>query len=95
MGFCTCNNKERLLTLFYPRFMIFHLKPYNRSKFIEISNKILVNNGSNHDLANTISESVWNKLKSRDIRDSVKIAKLAKTKEDILMITKTLHEYSK
>jgi Holliday junction DNA helicase RuvB len=93
--FATCNNKERLLTPILSRFMIFHLKPYNRSKFIEISNKILVNNGTNHDIANTISESVWNKLKSRDIRDSVKIAKLAKTKEDILMITKTLHEYSK
>lgn len=93
--FATCNNKERLLTPILSRFMIFHLKPYNRSKFIEISNKILVNNGTNHDLANTISESVWNKLKSRDIRDSVKIAKLAKNKEDILMITKTLHQYSK
>ena len=93
--FATCNNKERLLTPILSRFMIFHLRPYNRSKFIEISNKILVNNGTNHDLANTISESVWNKLKSRDIRDSVKIAKLAKTKEDILMITKTLHEYNK
>jgi Holliday junction DNA helicase RuvB len=93
--FATCNNKERLLTPILSRFMIFHLKPYNRSKFIEISNKILANNGTNHDLANTISESVWNKLKSRDIRDSVKIAKLVKTKEDILMITKTLHEYSK
>ncbi|MFB5598876.1 MAG: ATP-binding protein [Nitrososphaeraceae archaeon] len=91
--FATCNNKNKLLTPLLSRFMVFHLKPYSRYKFIEISNNILVNSGTSFEIANTISEIVWSKLKSKDIRDSVKIAKLAKTKNDVIMIAKTLSLY--
>lgn len=91
--FATCNNKDKLLTPILSRFMIFHLKPYKRSKFIEISNCILVKNGTSFEMANTISELVWDKLRSKDIRDTVKIAKLAKTKDDVIMIANALSQY--
>ncbi|MDX1371739.1 MAG: ATP-binding protein [Nitrososphaeraceae archaeon] len=91
--FATCNNKDKLLTPILSRFMIFHLKPYKRSKFIEISNCILVKNGTSFEIANIISELVWDKLKSKDIRDTVKIAKLAKTKDDVIMIANALSQY--
>lgn len=91
--FATCNNKDKLLTPILSRFMIFHLKPYKRSKFIEISNSILVKNGTSFEMANIISELVWDKLRSKDIRDTVKIAKLAKTKDDVIMIAKALYQY--
>ncbi|MDR4510453.1 MAG: ATP-binding protein [Nitrososphaeraceae archaeon] len=91
--FATCNNKDKLLTPILSRFMIFHLKPYKRSKFIEISNCILVRNGTSFEMANIISELVWDKLRSKDIRDTVKIAKLAKTKDDVIMIANALSQY--
>lgn len=91
--FATCNNKDKLLTPILSRFMIFHLKPYKRSKFIEISNCILVKNGTSFEMANIISELVWDKLRSKDIRDTVKIAKLAKTKDDVIMIANALSQY--
>jgi len=93
--FATCNNKEKLLSPLLSRFIIFHLKSYNRDKFIEVSNGILVKNGIPFDLSNEISNVVWNKLKSRDIRDCIKISRLAKTIEDVEWITKTLIQYRK
>lgn len=93
--FATCNNKEKLLSPLLSRFIIFHLKPYNLSKFIEVSNGILIKNDVPFDVANEISYVVWNKLKSRDIRDCIKIARLAKTIEDVEWIAKTLKQYRK
>lgn len=93
--FATCNNKEKLLSPLLSRFIIFHLKPYNFSKFIEVSNGILIKNDVPFDVANEISRVVWNKLKSRDIRDCIKIARLAKTIEDVEWIAKTLKQYRK
>ena len=93
--FATCNNKEKLLSPLLSRFIIFHLKPYNLSKFIEVSNGILIKNDVPFDVANEISRVVWNKLKSRDIRDCIKIARLAKTIEDVEWIAKTLKQYRK
>jgi Holliday junction DNA helicase RuvB len=93
--FATCNNKEKLLSPLLSRFIIFHLKPYNLSKFIEVSNGILIKNDVPFDVANEISHVVWNKLKSRDIRDCIKIAKIAKTIEDVEWIAKTLNQYRK
>ena len=93
--FATCNNKEKLLSPLLSRFIIFHLKPYNLSKFIEVSNGILIKNDVPFDVANEISHVVWNKLKSRDIRDCIKIARLAKTIEDVEWIAKTLNQYKK
>jgi len=93
--FATCNNKEKLLSPLLSRFIIFHLKPYNLSKFIEVSNGILIKNDVPFDVANEISHVVWNKLKSRDIRDCIKIARLAKTIEDVEWIAKTLKQYRK
>jgi Holliday junction DNA helicase RuvB len=93
--FATCNNKEKLLSPLLSRFIIFHLKPYNLPKFIEVSNGILIKNDVPFDVANEISHVVWNKLKSRDIRDCIKIARLAKTIEDVEWIAKTLNQYRK
>ena len=93
--FATCNNKEKLLSPLLSRFIIFHLKPYNLSKFIEVSNGILIKNDVSFDVANEISHVVWNKLKSRDIRDCIKIARLAKSIEDVEWIAKTLNQYRK
>ena len=93
--FATCNNKEKLLSPLLSRFIIFHLKSYNRDKFIEVSNGILVKNDIPFDLSNEISHVVWNKLKSRDIRDCIKISRLAKTIEDVEWIAKTLIHYRK
>jgi Holliday junction DNA helicase RuvB len=47
------------------------------------------------EMANEISRVVWTKLKSKDIRDCIKISRLARTIEDIEWIGKTLNQYKK
>jgi Holliday junction DNA helicase RuvB len=47
------------------------------------------------DIATEVASQVWHKMKSKDIRDCIKIAHLAKTKADVNWIVETLQRYSK
>ncbi|MDW0152825.1 MAG: hypothetical protein QOK85_08935, partial [Nitrososphaeraceae archaeon] len=47
------------------------------------------------DIATEVASQVWNKMKSKDIRDCIKIAHLAKSKPDVNWIVETLQRYSK
>jgi len=40
-----------------------------------------------------VPDIVWSKLKSKDIRDCMKIGHLAKAKEDVNWIVETLKQY--
>lgn len=51
--------------------------------------------GISREIAAEVAEVVWTKLKSRDIRDCVKIANLAKTKEDVKWVVETMRTYSR
>jgi Holliday junction DNA helicase RuvB len=44
-------------------------------------------------VASAIADAVWTRLKSKDIRDCIKIGRLAKTKEDVEWIAQTLKTY--
>jgi Holliday junction DNA helicase RuvB len=45
------------------------------------------------EVAAAIADAVWTKLKSKDIRDCMKIGRLAKTKEDVDWIAQTIKNY--
>jgi Holliday junction DNA helicase RuvB len=47
------------------------------------------------DIATEVASQVWHKMKSKDIRDCIKIAHLAKTKPEVSWIVETLQRYSK
>jgi len=47
------------------------------------------------DIATAVASQVWLKIKSKDIRDCIKIAHLAKTKTDVNWIVETIQKYSK
>jgi Holliday junction DNA helicase RuvB len=51
--------------------------------------------GISEDIAAEVGDVVWKKLKSRDIRDCIKIANLSKTKEDVKWIVETMRNYSR
>lgn len=71
------------------RFFIVRLEPYTYEQFYEITVRLLVSNDNNVDeeIAKATAEAVWNT--SRNIRDSIKIARMAKSIEDVdwLVIT--------
>ena len=92
--FATCNNKNKLAPEMISRFLNFHLKEYSFEEFIKISTNILTERfNRTQEFAQKIALSVWYKLNSKDIRDVIKVARLAKKEEDVDMIIGAIQEY--
>ena len=91
--YATSNSTERMLTPLLSRFVILRFKQYSFGSFQEVCTHILGREGVTSDIAAAIAEAVWTKLKSKDIRDCIKIGRLAKTKEDVEWISHTLRAY--
>lgn len=92
--FASCNNEKKMLTPLLSRFFVLYFKKYDFKTFERISNHIL-SKECNLDLeiSSLIANLVWNKLKSRDIRDCIKIGRICKNKEDVNMIVRILKRY--
>lgn len=91
--FATSNGTERMLTPLLSRFVVLHFKQYSFASFAEICTHLLVREGVASDIAAAVSDAVWNKLKSKDIRDCIKLGRLAKTREDVEWIAQTMRTY--
>jgi Holliday junction DNA helicase RuvB len=91
--FATSNGTERILTPLLSRFIVLHFKQYSFASFAEICTHLLVREGVAPDIATAVSDAVWNKLKSKDIRDCIKLGRLAKTKEDVEWLAQTMRTY--
>ena len=93
--FATTNRTEHMLTPLLSRFMVLHFKQYKFENFRDISIHMLGQEGITKDIANEVVDSVWHKMRSKDIRDCIKIAHLTKTKDDVGWIVETLIKYSR
>ena len=92
--FATSNQTNHMLTPLLSRFMVLHFKQYKYENFLDISIHMLAQEGITKDVANEVAAQVWHKMKSKDIRDCIKIAHLAKTKNDVNWIVETLLKYN-
>jgi Holliday junction DNA helicase RuvB len=92
--FATSNQTNYMLTPLLSRFMVLHFKQYKYENFLDISIHMLAQEGITKDVANEVAAQVWHKMKSKDIRDCIKIAHLAKTKNDVNWIVETLLKYN-
>jgi Holliday junction resolvasome RuvABC ATP-dependent DNA helicase subunit len=91
--FATSNGTERMLTPLLSRFIVLHFKKYKYENFREIAVHILAQEGISSEIATACADAVWLKMKSKDIRDCIKIGRLAKMKEDVDWIANTLKNY--
>jgi Holliday junction resolvasome RuvABC ATP-dependent DNA helicase subunit len=91
--FATSNGTEGLLTPLLSRFVSFHFKQYKYETFCDVTSHILLQEGVEIQLASKIATEVWKTLKSKDIRDCVKIGRLAKDEHDVEWIVKTFKSY--
>ncbi|TLY02319.1 MAG: hypothetical protein E6K92_06010 [Thaumarchaeota archaeon] len=91
--FATSNGTDRMLTPLLSRFVVLHFKQYSFGSFQQVCTHILVHEGVPSDVAVAIADAVWTKLKSKDIRDCIKIGRLAKTRQDVEWIAQTLKTY--
>jgi len=75
--FATSNNSRKLSAALLSRFFIIELEPYTYEEFYEITFRLL---GTRQEIARIIADAVWKT--SRNLRDCVRIAKLANSEED-------------
>ena len=77
--FASCNGTNKLILPLITRFRVIHFKPYTEEEFVQIVVDVLDREeGVDRDVALLIADGVFNRLKSSNIRDCVRIARLAK-----------------
>lgn len=82
--FATSNNVEKLSAPLRSRFMELHLDEYTYEEFSEIVQRVLKKRyHMSVELSENLAYAVWNKMRSKDIRDAINIAKLTKSANDI------------
>lgn len=80
--FATSNNVEKIIPPFQSRFFIVRLQAYTYEEFYEITMRLLTSNHYKVDeeITRAAIDAVWNT--SRDLRDVIRIVKMAKTMKD-------------
>ena len=94
--FATSNDVEGLSRPLRSRFMELHLDKYAYEDFIEIVCRLLKKRYHlDTEISAKIGHAVWNKMKSKDVRDAINIAKLVKSSSDVDWLVKVQMKYSK
>jgi Holliday junction DNA helicase RuvB len=94
--FATTNNVDALSAPLRSRFMEFHLPEYTFDQFCEIARRLLSKRlGHSDQVADEISATVWNEIKSRDIRNVLSIAKLVHSIDDVSWLIQTFKRYGR
>ena len=76
------------------RFQVLHFHLYSEAEFTEIVNHVLMRRQVSPDLALYIAEKVWSELGSRDVRQAIRVAKLAKNISQVDSVMRTLSRYA-
>ena len=77
------------------RFQVLHFHPYSEAEFTEIVSHVLTRRQVSTELALYIAEKVSSELGSRDVRQAIRVAKLAKNYVQVDSIVRTLLRYTK
>ncbi len=94
--FATSNDIDMLSEPLRSRFMELHLKEYSCQEFIDIVCSLLKRKfHMNAELSLMIGKAVWDQMKSKDVRDAIKIARLAKSPSDVEWLVDVQTKYSK
>ncbi|HEX5978604.1 MAG TPA: AAA family ATPase [Nitrososphaeraceae archaeon] len=92
--FASCNSIDKLLPPLLTRFRDIHFKPYTEEEFVEIVVNVLDREeGVDRDIALLIADGVYNRLKSSNIRECVRIARLAKN--DSTQVNRIIDTFAK
>jgi MoxR-like ATPase len=90
--FATSNDARKISVPLQSRFFIVKLEAYTFEQFCEITRQVLLRHNVNGGHASILAGAVWKN--SRDIRDCVKIGKLARSEEDVDFLVNMLQGYS-
>jgi len=94
--FASCNTVEKLLPPLVTRFRDIHFKPYAEQEFVAIAVEILDREeGVDRDVALIIADAVFNRLKSTNIRECVRIARLIRSANDLDRLDKIIETFAR
>src|SRR5215207_1091773 len=95
--FASCNSTDKLLPPLITRFRIMQFKPYTEEEFVNIVVNVLDREeGVDRDIALLIADGVFNRLKSSNIRECVRIARLSRNDPaQVNRIVDTFAKYGK
>ena len=88
--FATANSCDKIIEPLLSRFVILEMAEYTLEEFYEIADTRLKKEGVHELTARLIAEKVWNELGSKDIRDVIKVSRLASSSEDVSFVVKML-----
>jgi DNA polymerase III delta prime subunit len=91
--FASCNRSDKVLPPLLTRFRDIHFKPYTEEEFVEIVVNILDREGVDRDIALLIADGVYNRLKCTNIRECVRIARLARN--DSAQVNRIIDTFAK
>src|ERR671939_386000 len=78
------NNINNIISPLKSRFFIIELEPYNYEQFCQITMSLLIEQHKvKEEIAKATAHMVWNRLGSKNIRDCVRIGRMAKSVEDV------------
>jgi len=90
--FATANSSEKIIQPLLSRFAILEIPEYAFEEFAEIAVSRLKEENVDDFVARVIAHKVWKELASRDVRDVVKVARLAGSIEEIPFVVKMLNK---
>lgn len=90
--FATANGSEKIINPLLSRFAVLEMPEYTFEEFYEIAVTKLKKEGIHELTAKLIVEKVWNELDSKDIRDVMKVSRLANSSQDVSFVVKMLNK---
>jgi MoxR-like ATPase len=90
--FATANSCQKIIEPLLSRFLVLEIPEYTFEEFREIAVSRLAKENVDKYFAGTIAEKVWNELGSSDVRDVVKVARLASSIEEIHFVVRILNK---
>jgi Holliday junction DNA helicase RuvB len=88
--FASANSCEKIIQPLLSRFAILEILEYTFEEFTEIALTRLARENIDKPIALSIAEKVWHELDSKDIRDVIKVGRLASSCEDVCFVVKML-----
>jgi len=89
--FATANSCEKVIRPLLSRFAVLEVPEYTFDEFTDIAISRLSKENIEERNAKVIAEKVWYELGSRDIRDVIKVARLANSIEEIAFVVRMMN----
>ena len=92
--FATCNDLSNIIHPIRSTFLPLILKAYSYEEFHKIVTQLLSKKNLNQKIIDEVVYAVWYNIKSKNIRDCIKIAQMANSVDDIIFLVNIYNKYN-